>query len=97
MEKKIFIYCIIYMVCKYVDTMTVDQKQEKEYLLSGGRLSGILSEGTFIFNTDGVFLPFESLNLDHICALHENCILRSGAVLDNITASDGLSIPGCLM
>jgi PAS domain S-box-containing protein len=72
-EKQIFISYVIYIPCENVDTMTVDQKQKKEYLLSGGYVSDILSEGTFIFYTDGTLIPFESLNLDHIHGFHENC------------------------
>ncbi len=68
------------MACEYVDIMTVDQKQEKEYLLPEECLSGTLSEGTFIFYTDGAILPFESL--DHSCVLHERSILISGAIVD---------------
>lgn len=67
---------------EYVDIMTVDQKHKKEYLLSGGYVSDVLSEGTFIFFTNGTFLPFESINLGYFCTLHENCAVRSDAVPD---------------
>lgn len=62
--------------------MTVDHKHKKEHLLSGRHVSDILSEGTFIFYTDGTFFPFESLDLDHICALHEKCTFRSNKLPD---------------
>lgn len=62
--------------------MTVDQRDEKEYLLSGGYVSDFLSEGTFIFYTDGTFIPFESLDPNYIHELHENCASGSCVPLE---------------
>lgn len=62
--------------------MTVDQKHKNESLLSGRYVSDVLPEGTFFFLTNGTFLPIESLNLDHFCALNENCTIRSDVLPD---------------